>query len=661
MIQWWMLSLLVLLLARAGADGEAAVLAGAVIAARDRQPLFPGGPFPKNDPAGVFAPALFVADGFAFNGESKAGKLHVEDLNLNLQTSGTEGIGWEGDRNNAPFLFSNLPANRDFDAVTKIDAQTAGQWSWAGIIARVAGPPVGRGDGDGLDPAENYVSVGRFATDVANTATSSVLRKNIVNGAQVADTNLGAGAGGPLPLWIRLTKIGGQFTHARSTDGITWESFLNNQVINAALNGAGQTLEVGLSFMVFNGANIDAGGPADFDFFELKVYEAGTPTSATWTGVAGVLGSGSWNNGANWQANVPGVVPNQDTINVTFGSSPFAGRSTTIFNNEAVMVKGLTFDSADKYAVSGSGAITMQGDTSVSAINVMQGSHEIQVDLNLGNNTTVNAAAGAHLAINNQLNFGATNRTLTVSGAGRVDINSNIDSTAAGLVTITDGNVGGGGRVNGGLTNNGGSVSPGTSVGTLSVEGNFRQMAAGTLNIELGGTAAGQYDQLRVLGLLNGAVLDGTLDVSLVNGFVPAVGNTFDVISTEGGINNSGVISLHPSDASSFSLSVVSGSILRLTATSVTQPMLTGDFNNNGVVDAADYVLWRNGGPLMNDPTNGVQPEDYGVWRANFGKTNPGSAASLAATVPEPASCVIMLLTVAGAWCGFRSRISYSP
>ena len=53
---------------------------------------------------------------------------------------------------------------------------------------------------------------------------------------------------------------------------------------------------------------------------------------------------------------------------------------------------------------------------------------------------------------------------------------------------------------------------------------------------------------------------------------------------------------------------------------------LTGDYNNNGTVDAADYVLWRNGGPLMNDSTPaGVGPEDYGVWRANFGKTaTPG-------------------------------------
>jgi hypothetical protein len=46
----------------------------------------------------------------------------------------------------------------------------------------------------------------------------------------------------------------------------------------------------------------------------------------------------------------------------------------------------------------------------------------------------------------------------------------------------------------------------------------------------------------------------------------------------------------------------------------------TGDYNNNGTVDAGDYVLWRKGGPLQNDPTPGVQPGDYNVWRANFGK-----------------------------------------
>ncbi len=44
-----------------------------------------------------------------------------------------------------------------------------------------------------------------------------------------------------------------------------------------------------------------------------------------------------------------------------------------------------------------------------------------------------------------------------------------------------------------------------------------------------------------------------------------------------------------------------------------------GDYNKNSVVDAADYVLWRKGGPLENDPTTGVQPADYDYWRSRFG------------------------------------------
>jgi hypothetical protein len=66
----------------------------------------------------------------------------------------------------------------------------------------------------------------------------------------------------------------------------------------------------------------------------------------------------------------------------------------------------------------------------------------------------------------------------------------------------------------------------------------------------------------------------------------------------------------------------------------------TGDFNGNGVVDAADYVLWRNGGPLQNDPTQGVQAADYDVWRENFGRT--AGAGSAVASVPEPTALVLM-------------------
>lgn len=78
---------------------------------------------------------------------------------------------------------------------------------------------------------------------------------------------------------------------------------------------------------------------------------------------------------------------------------------------------------------------------------------------------------------------------------------------------------------------------------------------------------------------------------------------------------------------------------------------IAGDYNTNGVVDAADYVLWRNGGPLQNDATPGVQPGDYDVWKANFGKT-PGSGSAIGA-VPEPSTLFLML---AGALLAGRRR-----
>jgi hypothetical protein len=72
--------------------------------------------------------------------------------------------------------------------------------------------------------------------------------------------------------------------------------------------------------------------------------------------------------------------------------------------------------------------------------------------------------------------------------------------------------------------------------------------------------------------------------------------------------------------------------------TPITPPGVLGDYNNNGVVDAADYVLWRKGGPLQNesDTPGTVNGADYTYWQSRFGATS-GSGSSLGgASVPEP-------------------------
>ena len=89
------------------------------------------------------------------------------------------------------------------------------------------------------------------------------------------------------------------------------------------------------------------------------------------------------------------------------------------------------------------------------------------------------------------------------------------------------------------------------------------------------------------------------------------------------------------------------------------QPSVPGDYNNNGVVDAADYVIWRNGGPLANEVATigSVTPEDYTEWKARFGNTAAGSGSAVGgAAVPEPAGLMLLQL-VASLAIGTRSRL----
>jgi hypothetical protein len=78
---------------------------------------------------------------------------------------------------------------------------------------------------------------------------------------------------------------------------------------------------------------------------------------------------------------------------------------------------------------------------------------------------------------------------------------------------------------------------------------------------------------------------------------------------------------------------------------------VAGDYNNNGVVDAADYVIWRKllgtNTQLQNEGENVtpgmVTDEDYATWRMNFGATaTPGAGSS--AAVPEPGAIVLAML-----------------
>jgi len=94
-----------------------------------------------------------------------------------------------------------------------------------------------------------------------------------------------------------------------------------------------------------------------------------------------------------------------------------------------------------------------------------------------------------------------------------------------------------------------------------------------------------------------------------------------------------------------------------LNITTFVPSVLIGDYNNDGVVDAADYATWRDnlgGATLINRDsanTGAVSMADYISWLTHFGNTSgPGSGAGIASggAVPEPESIALASLGVVG-------------
>jgi hypothetical protein len=94
---------------------------------------------------------------------------------------------------------------------------------------------------------------------------------------------------------------------------------------------------------------------------------------------------------------------------------------------------------------------------------------------------------------------------------------------------------------------------------------------------------------------------------------------------------------------------------------------IPGDYNANGIVDAADYALWRNMlgqmGPGLPADGNGdgtVNDADFDLWRANFGLGSPGeaTAALQAAAVPEAGTAVLFFCAASYLTLGvFRRKL----
>ncbi len=82
---------------------------------------------------------------------------------------------------------------------------------------------------------------------------------------------------------------------------------------------------------------------------------------------------------------------------------------------------------------------------------------------------------------------------------------------------------------------------------------------------------------------------------------------------------------------------------------------IPGDYNRNGIVDAADYTIWRNtlgsttdlraNGNNTGASANKIDQADYAFWKSRFG--NVSGSGSGALSVPEPATAMLLLIAAA--------------
>ena len=203
---------------------------------------------------------------------------------------------------------------------------------------------------------------------------------------------------------------------------------------------------------------------------------------------------------------------------------------------------------------------------------------------------------------------------------GRLLVNNTSGSgTGTGNVSVElNATLGGTGSISGNVTvNSGGHIAPGASIESLDV-GGLTVGVGSILDFELGapGSPGVTSDLLNVTNSNALALTGGTLNITNAGGLA---GGTYTLINYAGtpiGDAAVGLLTLGTQPAG-FTYSLVDNGANTSVDLVVSAAGLPGDYNNNGTVDGADYVLWRKGGPLANqvDDPNTINEADYTAWR----------------------------------------------
>ena len=226
-----------------------------------------------------------------------------------------------------------------------------------------------------------------------------------------------------------------------------------------------------------------------------------------------------------------GVFNNSGTVTV----QPSTPGHMIFYLNDGGTASG-SFNLAEQTELSFSGPYNLTNGATINGSGLVYIADTVDVSGNVTIGTdikvlrTLVVQSGATLMLNGNFTQSGSSTDMTRLNGGTI--------TAALPMTFDGGNLIGTGTINANVNSNG-TISPGFSAGTLTINGSLSLVRFSLLNsskiiMEIGGTVQGtDYDYLAINGAL---ALDGSLQLSLINGFTPSGNQTFTLATANSAI-----------------------------------------------------------------------------------------------------------------------------
>jgi T5SS/PEP-CTERM-associated repeat protein/autotransporter-associated beta strand protein len=388
---------------------------------------------------------------------------------------------------------------------------------------------------------------------------------------------------------------------------------------------------------VLNGGTLTSAGNGYLGFENTAVgYAAVDGANSAWTTAGGLFIGGT------------GVAPGGSGQLLIRNGGRVSAASVTLYNT-GILSLGANATLVGPFTAMGGTLDTINNITFSNSFTLGTGGLIVRTN---GFNSTFSGALSGTGGFNKAGTSGSGPGTLTLTGnstysgpttvsIGKLVVTGNISSP----VTVNNGGIlSGNGAVGGIIVASGGIVAPGNSPGVLTVNGNYTQQSGGILNIEIGGPAPGSgYDRIALSGK---ATIAGTLNLSLVNGYKPTVGQTFAIITS---ISESGNFStINSTGFTVRSDASANGIVLTVTSVVPGVPVITSSTNASGTQDQPfSYQITATESPtsfgatalppgLSVNSTNGVisgTPTVVGSFGVTISATNSTATGSATLTI----------------------------